>query len=74
MPGHTELITAESYRLRNKNKSEHKYIVSPASPVDPVAPPDWKLLGTTPGQAMLEVNVDISLVAGERRQQGPDNN
>ena len=67
MPGHTELITAESYRLRNKNKSEHKFIVSPASPVDPPEP-DWKLLGTPPGHAMLEDNVDISQVAGGTRE------
>ena len=62
MPGHTELITAESYRLRNKNKSEHKFIVSPANPVDP-ADPDWKLLGIPAGHAMLD-NVHLSQEVG----------
>ena len=62
VPGHTELITAESYRLRNKNKSEHKFIVSPANPVDP-ADPDWKLLGIPAGHAMQD-NVDLNPVVG----------
>ena len=59
-PGHTELITAESCRLRNKNKSEHKFIVSPVEPVEPVDP-DWKLL-RIPSDHAIRGNVDVSQV------------
>ena len=63
-PGHTELITAESYRLRNKNKSEHKFIVSPANPPGPLEP-DWKLLRISSDHARLD-NVNVQVVEAEK--------